>query len=66
MTHSEIISFFGHWQHHKMLHVGNIQTLGDVKEARKWCSFMRNGVFWDVSDLRMWRALTDMRKAAAQ
>ena len=60
-----IQEWLAYWQSAKMVDVDQIRAFDQVATARRFCECMRAGVFTDVTDLQIWRALEDMRKAAA-
>ena len=62
MGASEIQKWLTYWQNAKMVAVAQILAFDQVHQARRFCACMREGVFTDVTDLQIWRALTDMRK----
>lgn len=61
MTQKEIQGWITYWQNAKMVAIEQINALDQVHLARKYCSCMRVGVFAEVSDLAIWRALENMR-----
>ncbi len=63
MTTNEIKTWLSYWQNGGMVAIDAIQSVEQVYEARKYCSCMRKGVFAEdlVSDLQIWRALSEMR-----
>lgn len=65
MTEAAIQDWLGYWQAHNMVAIGNIRAFDQVAQARKFCECMRVGVFHPdmVSDLQIWRALSEMRSA---
>ena len=64
MTKQEIQNWLSYWAAAKMIAVDKILAFDQVCQSRKYCKCMRVGVFSDVTDLQIWRALTDMREAA--
>jgi len=63
MTSKEIQGWLSYWHVAKMVAVDKIQAFDQVYQARKYCSCMRTGLFLDISDLSIWRALCEMRGA---
>lgn len=61
MTQQAIQDWLRYWQNARMVAVDQINAFDQVHLARKYCSCMRVGVFADVSDLAIWRALENMR-----
>ena len=64
MSMQEIQSWLEYWQNAKMVSVSKINAFDQVAICRKYCECMSVGVFSDVTDLQIWRALVDMRNAA--
>ena len=58
---SEIQTWLDYWQRSRAVAVDQILAFDQVHEARRFCSVMREGIFADVTDLQIWRALCDMR-----
>lgn len=54
---AEIVKWLNYWTNAKMLNIDAIQSLQQVYEARKYCPFMRVGVFTHVTDGHIWDAL---------
>ena len=65
MTITEIKSWLAYWKAGGMVAIDRIAAFDQVHQARKFCACMRQGVFAEdcVSDLQIWRALTEMREA---
>ncbi len=61
MTQAEIQGWLTYWTNAKMVAFDQINAFDQVHLARKYCQCMRVGVFWNVSDLDIWRALENMR-----
>jgi hypothetical protein len=61
MPSEKIQEWLSYWNDAGMVKVEEIRALGDVFSARKYCKCMRVGVFAEVSDLQIWRALNEMR-----
>lgn len=61
MTSNEIKVWLAYWQNANMVAVNEIRAFEHVYQARKYCECMRKGVFADVTDLQIWRALSEMR-----
>ncbi len=61
MTEARIQDWLRYWHAARMVAVDQICAFDQVYEARKYCSCMRVGVFTDVTDLQIWRALTALR-----
>ena len=64
MNTNEIQKWLKYFQNAGIVDVDAILAFDQVYEARKYCSCMRNGVFTDVSDLKIWNALVQMRSAS--
>ena len=64
MTTTEIKNWISYWTNANMVAVENIQAFDQVHQARKFCECMRVGVFTEVTDLQIWNAIREMRKAA--
>ena len=60
MAKTEIQRWLAYWSAAKMVAVSEIRAFDQVYEARKYCECMRVGVFADVTDLQIWRAIIDM------
>lgn len=65
MTLKEIQTWLSYWQNAGMVAVDAILAFDQVYQARKFCECMRTGVFAEVTDLDIWRALREMRSAVA-
>lgn len=63
MGKAKIKSWIQYWTNARMIAFGEIQSLADMTEARRWCSVMRLGVFSNVTDRQLWDALAEMRRA---
>lgn len=61
MPQREIQDWLTYWQNANMVAVDAICAFDQVHQARRFCSCMRDGVFANVSDLDIWRALENMR-----
>lgn len=61
MTRSEIQGWLTYWTNANMVSVDAIKAFDQVALARRFCSCMRSGVFSEITDLQIWRALTAMR-----
>jgi hypothetical protein len=61
-----LVYWLVYWRNAKMVSVENIVAFVHVTEARKYCECMRVGVFQDVTDLSIWRALKDLRASEGQ
>ena len=61
MRKKEIQGWLAYWKAFKMVAVDEIKAFEHVFQARKYCECMRTSIFAEVSDLAIWRALTDMR-----
>ena len=61
LSQKDIQDWLRYWQATKSVAVHNINAFDQVAEARKYCSCMRKGVFCEVTDLQIWRALCNMR-----
>jgi hypothetical protein len=61
MSEAEIQKWLEYWQVSQMVNVDQILAFDQVHQARRFCRCMRTGVFADVSDLQIWRALQNMR-----
>jgi hypothetical protein len=44
-----------------MVSVDEIRSFDDVYQARKYCECMRVGIFANVTDLQIWRAIRNAR-----
>ena len=64
MTALNIAIWLAYWSNAKMVALDEIRAFDQVHQARKFCECMRVGLFSDVTDLQIWNALQDMRKAA--
>ena len=64
MTEGRIIDFLQYWDKAEMVAIDQIRAFDQVYTARKFCACMRQGVFSDVTDLQIWRALERMRAFA--
>jgi len=64
MTKQSIKDWLIYWNNAGMVAIDEIRAFDQVYLARKYCRCMRVGVFTDVTDLRIWNALRDMREAA--
>lgn len=53
-----------YWNNSGLVAVDRILALEQVAQARKYCQCMRVGIFADISDLAIWRALCDLRGIA--
>lgn len=56
----EIQEWLSYWDRHKMVAIGAIHSLEDVAQARSFCPAMQIGVFANVTNLEIWRALNAM------
>ena len=61
MRQQEIQDWLTYWQNANMVAIHAIRAFDQVHQARRFCSCMRVGVFADVTDLAIWRALENMR-----
>ena len=61
MTEEKIKGWLQYWINARMVAADEIRSQADMAEARRWCSFMRLGVMWNVRDEQMWAALQEMR-----
>lgn len=61
MTKENIQDWIAYWERAGMVATDQINAFDQVYQARKFCACMRVGVFTDVTDLQIWRALSDMR-----
>ena len=61
MAQQQIKAWLSYWSAAKMVAVDEIRAFDQVHLARKFCSCMRVGVFSDVTDLQIWRALMALR-----
>jgi hypothetical protein len=61
LTSTKIQEWLKYWQGAKMVSVDEIRAFGDVYQAHKYCECMRVGIFANVTDLQIWRALSEMR-----
>ena len=61
MTQSDIVRWLGYWDRSKSVALDEIRAFDHVYQARKYCQVMRTGIFWDITDLEIWRALLKMR-----
>jgi len=59
MTQAEIKTWLAYWTAAEMVAVDQITSFDRVYQARKYCECMRVGVFADVSDLSIWRAINE-------
>jgi len=66
MNKAEIQNWLTYWENAGMVAVDNICAFDQVHQARKYCACMRQGVFTDVTDLEIWRALVALRAEVAQ
>lgn len=60
-TQAQIQNWLTYWQNANMVAVEEIRAFDQVHQARRFCSCMREGVFADVTDLAIWRALENTR-----
>jgi tRNA(Leu) C34 or U34 (ribose-2'-O)-methylase TrmL len=60
-SQNEIKTWLDYWNQAGMVAVDEIRAFDQVHTARKFCACMRTGVFADVTDLAIWRALLAMR-----
>ena len=67
MTTAEIKSWLIYWKNARMVAVDEIRAFDQVYQARRFCSCMREGLFRPdhVTDLQIWNAIRDLRKAEA-
>ena len=67
MTLPEIQDWLTYWKNANMVDVDAIRCFEHVYQARKFCRVMRVGVFHPdlVSDLQIFNALVNLRKAKA-
>ena len=56
----EIQDWLSYWDRHKMVAIGAIHSLEDIAQARAFCPPMQIGIFGNVTDLEIWRALNAM------
>ncbi len=56
----EIQEWLSYWDRHKMVAIGAIHSLEDVVQARSCCPAMQIGIFANVTNLEIWRALNAM------
>jgi hypothetical protein len=61
LTSAKIQDWLKYWQRANIVSVDEIHAFGDVYQARKYCECMRVGIFANVTDLQIWRALSEMR-----
>ena len=63
MTQREIQNWLTYWSKSNLVAIDQINAFDQVHQARKYCACMRSGGFsYDlVSDLKIWRALENMR-----
>lgn len=61
MKQADIQGWLTYWQNGGAVAVDEISAFDQVHLARKYCQCMRVGVFSNVSDLAIWRALENMR-----
>lgn len=66
MRQAEIQDWLRYWENARMVAVNEIRAFEHVHLARKYCSCMRVGVFAEVTDLAIWRALENMRSGKYQ
>jgi hypothetical protein len=64
LTQVAIQDWLRYWDNGKQVNLGAIRAFEHVYEARRYCQCMVTGVFHDVTDLEIWRALSAMRAAA--
>lgn len=57
MRLGETIEWIDYWNRAHMVNVDAIQSVDDMHLARKHCSCMSHGLFYDVTDEEMWAAL---------
>jgi hypothetical protein len=62
MPVKEIQKWLVYWSAEKMVALDEIRAFEHVHQARKYCECMRKGFFTDVTDLEIWRALSQMRE----
>jgi hypothetical protein len=62
MSTPKIKSWLAYWRSANMVDIDQIRAFDQVATARRFCACMREGVFLNVTDLQIWRALTEMRK----
>lgn len=62
MTEREIQSWLIYWKNAGLVAVDSIRAFDQVATARRFCVCMQGGIFTDVTDLQIWRALTSMRE----
>ena len=65
MQTEEIQTWLTYWNNANMVAVDAIRAFDQVYQARKYCACMRQGVFADVTDLQIWRALCALRQGVA-
>ena len=61
MKLSDHFKWIDYWSAAHMVNVDAIQSLEDMREARRFCSCMSHGLFWDISDEQFWSALQAFR-----
>jgi len=61
MTQKQIQEWLTYWANAKMVSIDQIRAFEHVNQARRFCSCMRAGVFANVGDLDIWRAIENMR-----
>ena len=64
MTTERIQSWLSYWNAAKMVAIDEILAFEHVYQARRFCKCMRVGVFANISDLSIWRAICSMRGVA--
>lgn len=52
-----------YWKRAGMFNPATVHSIEDVKEARRFCSFLRVGVFFGVSDEAIYAAIRQSRGA---
>ena len=62
MAKAEIQKWLRYWSAARIVSVDQILAFDQVHTARRFCQCMRVGIFSEVTDLQIWRALTEMRK----
>jgi hypothetical protein len=59
MTREEIKDWVAMFDHSRMVNIDAIKSVADVKEAKRFCSCMRNGIFWRVTDAQWFEAIQE-------
>jgi hypothetical protein len=61
MAQNNITGWIRYWAAANLVAVNEIASLDDVKQARRFCAVMRDGVFSNVTDAAIWQALQSLR-----